>query len=323
MRAEVMDYYGLIKPLARAGYYETEHHGQMLKNVRGAILEGRIVALCGVIGSGKTVTLRRLQQQLKEENKITVSRSLAVDKHSIKLSTLIAALFYDLSPGKKTRVPSRAEDRERELQELVRKSKRPVALFIDDAHALKDEALTGLKRLMEVIEGDGGCLSVVLAGWPKLRNDLRRPKLEEIGLRTDTFSLDGITGSQREYIHWLLSTCTEHPQGPDGINSPDAVDLLASRLRTPLQIEWHLTQALEAAYQSAESPVGAELVEALLSRHLEDMESTLTRQGYGLKELVQNFDAKPAEIKALFANQLDPTRAGELRDRMRLAGLPI
>jgi type II secretory pathway predicted ATPase ExeA len=323
MRAEVMEYYGLTKPLNRAGYYETEHHGQMLKSVRATILEGRIVALCGVIGSGKTVTLRRLQQQLKDENKITVSRSLTVEKQSIKLGTLIAALFYDLSPGKKIRVPPRIEDRERELQELVKKSKRPVALFIDDAHALKDEALTGIKRLMEVIEGDGGRLSVVLAGWPKLRNDLRRPKLEEIGLRTDTFSLDGITGSQREYIHWLLSTCAEHPQGPDGIISPEAVDLLASRLRTPLQIEWHLTQAFESAYQSGESPVGAELVEAVLSRHLEDMESTLTRQGYGLKDLVQNFDAKPAEIKALFANQLDPTRASELRDRMRLAGLPI
>jgi hypothetical protein len=44
---------------------------------------------------------------------------------------------------------------------------------------------------------------------------------------------------------------------------------------------------------------------------------------YGLRELVQNFDAKPAEIKALFANQLNPIRASELRDRMRLAGLPI
>ena len=64
-------------------------------------------------------------------------------------------------------------------------------------------------------------------------------------------------------------------------------------------------------------------VEALLARHLEDLESTLTRQGYGVKELVQNFDAKPAEIKALFANQLDAIRASELRDRMRLAGLPI
>jgi type II secretory pathway predicted ATPase ExeA len=34
-------------------------------------------------------------------------------------------------------------------------------LFTDDAHAFKDEALTGLKRLMEVIESDGGSLSVV------------------------------------------------------------------------------------------------------------------------------------------------------------------
>ena len=55
------------------------------------------------------------------------------------------------------------------------------------------------------------------------------------------------------------------------------------------------------------------------------MESALTRQGYGLKELVQNFGAKPAEIGSCFlsANQFDPTRASELRDRRRLAGLPI
>lgn len=236
----------------------------------------------------------------------------------------MAALFYDLSTGKKARIPSRPEDRERELQELVKKGKRPVALFIDDAHALKDDALTGIKRLMEVVESDGGCLSVVLAGWPKLRNDLRRPKLEEIGLRTDMFSLDGITGSQREYIKWLLGQCAQRQN--ESVETPmtaDAIDLLASRLRTALQIEWHLTQAFEAGYQTGENPVGAELVETVLSKHLDDMEATITRQGYGLRELMQNFDAKPSEIKALFANQLDPIRASELRDRMRLAGLPI
>jgi hypothetical protein len=81
--------------------------------------------------------------------------------------------------------------------------------------------------------------------------------------------------------------------------------------------------SFEAASQSGEAPVGAELVEALLARRLEDLESTLTRQGYGVKERVQSFDARPAEIKALFANPLDAIRASELRDRMRLAGLPI
>ncbi len=66
---------------------------------------------------------------------------------------------------------------------------------------------------------------------------------------------------------------------------------------TALQIEWRLTQAFDAGYQSGENPMGA--------------------------ELEQNFDMRPTEIKALFANQLDPVRAGEPWDRMRSAGLPI
>jgi type II secretory pathway predicted ATPase ExeA len=71
------------------------------------------------------------------------------------------------------------------------KGKRPVALFVDEAHDLNGNTLTGLKRLMEVVEDGGGRLSVVLAGHPKLRNDLRRPTMEEIGYRTDIFTLDG------------------------------------------------------------------------------------------------------------------------------------
>nr|PIN55819.1 phosphoribulokinase [Serratia marcescens] len=35
------------------------------------------------------------------------------------------------------------------------------------------------------------------------------------------------------------------------------------------------------------------------------------------------FDAKPAEIRALVNNQLDPARTVELDDRMLAVGLPI
>ncbi|EGK5188348.1 AAA family ATPase, partial [Salmonella enterica] len=269
MRVEVMEHYGLTQSIESAGYYETAHHKQLMKDIKGAIREGRLIAVCGVVGSGKTVTLRRLQQQLMDENKIIVARSLSVDKQSVRLATLINALFYDLAQDKQVQIPKQGERRERELQELVKKGKRPVALFVDEAHDLNGNTLTGLKRLMEVVEDGGGRLSVVLAGHPKLRNDLRRPTMEEIGYRTDIFTLDGITGSQREYIRWLLKTSTGKGK-PEDILTTEAVDLLAMKLRTPLQVQLHLTLAMEAGYQTGEKPITATLVESVLSRQLDD-----------------------------------------------------
>lgn len=78
-----------------------------MKDIKGAIREGRLIAVCGVVGSGKTVTLRRLQQQLMDENKIIVARSLSVDKQSVRLATLINALFYDWRRISRCRSPSR------------------------------------------------------------------------------------------------------------------------------------------------------------------------------------------------------------------------
>jgi type II secretory pathway predicted ATPase ExeA len=317
-----MQHYGLTQPLDQAGYYETAHHKQLIKDIKGAVHEGRLVAVCGIVGSGKTVTMRRLQQILKDENKINVAKSLSVDKNSIKLATLISALFYDLAQDKLVQIPKQGERRERELQELVKKGKRPVALFVDEAHDLNGNTLTGLKRLMEVVQDGGGRLSVVLAGHPKLRNDLRRPTMEEIGYRTDIFTLDGITGTQREYIQWLLSASAANTH-PETILTAEAIDILASKLRTPLQVQLHLALALEVGYQTGEKPVTVALVESVLSRQLDDLEPTLTRHGYRLKDMVEQFDAKPAEIRALFNNQLDPVRTTELRDRILAAGLPI
>lgn len=323
MRVEVMKHYGLTLPLSQTGYYETAHHKDLLKDIKAAILEGKLIAVCGVVGSGKTVTMRRLQQQLKDENRVAVSKSLSVEKHSIKLATLIVALFFDLATDKQVQIPKQGERRERELRELVKKGKRPVALFVDEAHDLNGHTLTGLKRLMEVIEDGDGRLSVILSGHPKLRNDLRRPMMEEIGYRTDVFNLDGIAGSQREYIHWLLEACAADKASAEAILTPEAIDLLATRLRTPLQIQQHLSFALEAGYQAGLTPVSAELVESVLSRQIDDLEPTLIRHGYRVKDLVEQFGVKPAEIKALFANQLDPTRTAELRTEFQMAGLPI
>lgn len=101
-----------------------------------------------------------------------------------------------------------------------------MALFVDEAHDLNGHTLIGLKRLIEVVENGGSRLSVVLVGHPKLRNDLRCPTMEEIGYRTDIFTLDGSAGSQREYIQWLLKS-TMGEGKPEDILTADAIDLLA------------------------------------------------------------------------------------------------
>jgi type II secretory pathway predicted ATPase ExeA len=323
MRVDVMEHYGLTKPLDQAGYYETTHHRQILKDVKSAIFSGRLIAVCGVVGSGKTVTMRRLQQQLKNEDRIVVSKSLAVDKQHVKLVTLMNALFYDLDPGKNIRIPTQAEKRERELCALIKNNKRPVVLFVDEAHDLNLTTLIGLKRLMEVVEDGQGKLSIVLAGHPKLRNDLRRPTMEEIGYRTVVFTLDGISGSQREYILWLLEACTDGKSEPDAILTVAAMDMLASKLRTPLQVQQHLTLALETSYRLGDGPISVELLGNVLSKQLDEFEPTLVRNGYRVKDLVEQFGVKAAEVNALLRGRLDPKRALELQEKMLAAGLPM
>ncbi len=52
------------------------------------------------------------------------------------------------------------------------------------------------------------------------------------------------------------------------------------RLRTALQIEMHLTLAFEHAFRLGEKRVSAEIVEQVLPQAIDELEPTLTRNGY-------------------------------------------
>jgi type II secretory pathway predicted ATPase ExeA len=176
MLADVQFSYGLAHPFHEAGNFETEHQRNLVREVCAAVQTGRLI-VSGLVGSGKTHLLRRIEDELVRAGKVAVAKSLAVDKRRTSLPSLIEALFYDLSPGDRAQVkiPKQAERRERDLRDIIRKGKRPVVLVVDEAHDLHHKTLTGLKRLMEVVADAGVLLSVLLVGHPRLRNDLRRP----------------------------------------------------------------------------------------------------------------------------------------------------
>jgi len=323
MLSDVMSHFKLVKEFRNVGYFETDHHKQIVQELKMAIQQGKLIAVAGIVGCGKTTTLNKIRDTLVKEGEIIVAKSLSVEKARVTLSTLMMALFYDLSTEKDFKIPTQSEKRERKLQELITKRKKPVALFIDEAHDLHGNTLIGLKRLIEMVQDCGGTLSVVLAGHPKLKNDLRRSSLEEIGSRTTVFDLDGIAASKRGFIEWLLRKCTKSGTDIHSILTEEAVDLLAERLLTPLQIEHHLTLALEEGYLIGETPVPANVVESILAKDIDGLEQKLTRHGYNVKTLAATVNVQPKVIRSFLRRKLSPGQTQEIQVEMLAAGIPL
>jgi type II secretory pathway predicted ATPase ExeA len=74
---------------------------------------------------------------LKQEGRLTVARSLSVDKdqHDARNSHRGALL----RPGRREeppKIPTHGEERERASRDLVRRDRKPVVLIVDEAHDL-------------------------------------------------------------------------------------------------------------------------------------------------------------------------------------------
>ena len=163
-------HYHIVREFRNARFYESDEYRQILREIETAVQHGRFIVLSGIVGCGKTTTLHRLQEKLAESGDVLVAKSLSVDKAGVSLATLLLALFYDLVTEKDFVIP-KPEKRERALCELIRKRKKPVVLFIDDAHDLQRKTLADLKRFMKTVRTGGGILSVVLAGHPKIKEN--------------------------------------------------------------------------------------------------------------------------------------------------------
>ena len=323
MLSDVMSHFKLVKEFCNVGYFETDHHKQIVQELKMAIQQGKLIAVAGIVGCGKTTTLKKIRDTLVKEGEIIVAKSLSVEKARVTLSTLMMALFYDLSTEKDFKIPTQSEKRERKLQELITKRKKPVALFQPIIITGHGNTLIGLKRLIEMVQDCGGTLSVVLAGHPKLKNDLRRSALEEIGSRTTVFDLDGIAASKRGFIEWLLQKCTKSETDIHSILTEEAIDLLAERLLTPLQIEHHLTLALEEAYLIGETPVSENVIESILAKDIDDLESKLTRHGYNVKTLAGAVNVQPKVIRSFLRKKLSPGQSQEIKMEMLAVGIPL
>jgi hypothetical protein len=72
-----------------------------------------------------------------------------------------------------------------------------------------------------------------------------------------------------------------------------------------------------------EKRVSAEVVEQVLSRAIDELEPTLTRNGYDAPALTVLLKAKPAEVRDVLAGTLPGDRTREFAEQLRMAGVPV
>jgi type II secretory pathway predicted ATPase ExeA len=321
MILDVMNMYGFERELKPKGFFETPSSRGLMADLRAAVDKGFLFTVTGEIGVGKTATIKHIRKSLEDSKDVLVSTSFAIDKEKVGLATLMSALLDDLAEEQGAMAPRAPEKRERFLQRLIAKKRKPVVLMVDEAHDLPPKTLVGLKRLSEVVADGGGCLAVVLVGHPRLKQELRMVSKEEIGARTLCFELRGIEGLERTYFEWLLSQSLKPGVKPTDVFTEEAMNLIVSKLRTPLHMEHYAWRSLEEGLLLAQKPVSAEVVLEVIARDIDSLESRLSRSGYCAGRLAEMLDVKIVEMRDFLKGRLPAMRVGEIESEMRGLGI--
>jgi general secretion pathway protein A len=153
-------------------FYQSRDHREALVRVIYAIMESKgCVLLTGEAGCGKTFLLHSLALDLgKKRVKVAMLRNPAHD--AIDLLRQIAQTF-----GVKAALSTKSEMVAALEQYLVYYRERGVrvVLLIDDADTIEsDRSLEELRLLLNLELGGKPMLTLVLAGQPRLRGQLRR-----------------------------------------------------------------------------------------------------------------------------------------------------
>lgn len=321
MLSDVMTKYGFEYELKPHQFFETGASQSLMADLKAAFKTGQLFAVIGEVGVGKTATLKHICNRLVESGEVLLSTSFAIDKEHVNVSTLMSALMEDLTEDPAVSVPRAPEKRERYLRKLIARKRKPVALIVDEAHDLPHKTLVGLKRLVEIIHEGGGCLSVVLIGHPRLKQQLRMANMEEIGARTHCFDLKGIDGASRQYFEWLIQQCLKPGVKTEDVFTAEAVNLIVTKLHTPLHMKYYAWRALEEGLLLAQKPVGADVVLEVIAKDIDSLSSRLGRSGYSAQRLAESLDLKIVEMRDFLKGKLAATRMTEIENEMRNVGI--
>jgi type II secretory pathway predicted ATPase ExeA/LysM repeat protein len=218
------------------------------------------IVITGEVGTGKTTLLRKLMRNLES----TIHSVFIFNTH-LDFSGLLRLISRDLelAPQGKDRLMM-IEELNGYLIEQLDKG-HIVALLIDEAQNLSDEALEGLRLLSNLETDKEKLLQIVLMGQPELEVKLARPRLRQlkqrVALQCRLAPLDA--GEVGAYIDFRLKEAGY--TGEDLFDS-DAVDQIALYSKGfPRLINIICDNALLNAYGTSRRKVTKETINEVAS----------------------------------------------------------
>ena len=160
-------------------FYDHPHYLEGLAAlVHGIEAKKGFMLVTGEVGTGKTILLRKLMRQLAPRvHFIFVSNSHLT---SFGLTELIVQNL-GISGKEQSRLELIQELNKYLVREL--ETGRAVALLVDEAQKLSDEALEGLCDLSNLETDEEKLLQIVLVGQPEIATKLNKPSLRRIKQR--------------------------------------------------------------------------------------------------------------------------------------------
>lgn len=263
---DVLDFFGLDRdpfaleadPRSPEEAYTNKDLDRIVRRVEDAIKYQGFIAVIGPVGAGKTSLKNRVADKLNKQGKTRLLWPRFADMKRLNAGGIVHFILEEFGQKGRARLPLAQRQLEHLLEQMSDAGER-VALCFDECHRLDDRTLSALKNFYEL--GTGGYvkfLGLILFGQPSFKHRLRDEQFREITERVEIQDMPSMARVAADYLGHRFSLAGG---SIDKLFEPAAVEIIASRVSTPLALGNLANRALIEAYKKGEKRVLARFLD--------------------------------------------------------------
>jgi len=271
-------------------FFQNYHYTEALDVLADGIKAKKgLMVVTGEVGTGKTILLRKLMRHLE-----ATTRFVFVSTSHVTSDGLIELIVEDL--GLATQGKTRFEIEQTLKDYLLQQNReaKTVALLIDEAQNVTDEALESLCDLSNLETEQEKLLQIVLVGQPELIVKLRKPALQRIKQRIaihyQTRALS-LASEVEHYIRHRLRAAGY--EGPEIFNQKALEAIWSYSSGTPRLINTLCDNALAMASRAGRKRVSAYVIVKVAAKLMLDRPADSRTNGASNNGIRSNGFARP------------------------------